>query len=321
MNSAVLFLVFNRPDTTAQVFEAVRAARPPRLYVAADGPRANRQGEAARCAEVRRIATAVDWPCEVKTLFREQNLGCKMGVSGGITWFFENEEEGVILEDDVLPVPSFFPYCDELLDRYRNDDRVGMISGCNLISRHFTPKGSYFFSRYNHIWGWASWRRAWKHYDVRMSAWPAWRDGGGWTGLCAGDRLFEEYWRDIFDSAHRGDIDTWDYQWTFSCWHTGALSTLPAHNQTRNVGFGQGATHTTAEAPLFVIESIAKPLDFPLRHPIEVERQFVADTLIANRAFCVTRRSILLRRIRSAPALVWLFGKLSILRRQTDVQH
>src|ERR1700690_1974577 len=156
MQSPVLFLVFNRPDTTRRVFEAIRSAQPPRLYVAADGPRGARAGEAERCAEVRRIATAVNWPCEVKTLFRDCNLGCKMGVSSGITWFFEHEPEGIILEDDVLPVPTFFDFCDELLARFRNDDRVAMISGSNLIAGHFDPAESYFFSRCAQIWGWAS---------------------------------------------------------------------------------------------------------------------------------------------------------------------
>jgi hypothetical protein len=285
MKSAILFLVFNRPDTTRQVFEAIRAARPPRLYVAADGPRADRPGEAERCDGVRRIATAVDWPCEVKTLFLDQNLGCKMGVSSGITWFFENEAEGIILEDDVLPVASFFDYCDELLERYRHDERVAMISGCNLISRRFEPKESYFFSRYNHIWGWASWRRAWEHYDVTMKRWPAWRDEGGLARIANGSWLFEAYWRVFFDDTYYGKVDTWDYQWTFTCWCLGALSVLPAENQTRNLGFGADATHTTEEAPEYVVESEPRLLVFPLIHPVSVERQVEADKLINERVF------------------------------------
>ncbi len=169
MRSPVLFLVFNRPDSTRKVFDAIRSARPPKLYITADGPRPDRPAEAKLCSEVRAIASAVDWPCEVKTLFRESNLGCKAGVSSGITWFFSHEDEGIILEDDVLPVPTFFNFCDEMLERYRDDARVSMISGCNLISNHFSPKQSYFFSRYNLIWGWATWRRAWQHYDVAMT--------------------------------------------------------------------------------------------------------------------------------------------------------
>lgn len=177
MRSAVLFLVFNRPDTTRKVFEAIRAAKPQRLYVAADGPRMGSACEAGCCAEVRRIVTDVDWLCDVKFLFREQNLGCKMGPYSGISWFFEHEEEGIIIEDDILPLPSFFPYCDELLERYRDDERVGLISGSNIIYKHYRIQDSYFFSQYSLIWGWASWRRAWQTYDIHMHQWPSLKAG------------------------------------------------------------------------------------------------------------------------------------------------
>ncbi len=190
MQSPILLLVFNRPDTTRQVFETIRAARPPRLYVAADGPRPGRAGEAERCAEVRELTTQIDWPCELKTLFRNENLGCKIGVSSAIDWFFQNEPEGIILEDDVVPLPSFFLYCDVLLDRYRNDIRVGVISGSNLVSNHLMLEESYFFSRYNHIWGWASWRRAWDHYDVTMASWPEWRNNRGLQNIPGSNKLF-----------------------------------------------------------------------------------------------------------------------------------
>ena len=240
MRSAVLFLVFNRPDTTRQVFEAIRAAKPPRLYVAADGPRIGREEDKERCEEVRRIATAVNWPCKVKTLCRDENLGCKLGVSGAIDWFFANEEEGIIIEDDILPLPSFFPYCDELLEKYRENEKIAMISGCNLISHKFAPSESYFFSRNIHIWGWASWRRAWRHYDVAMNSWPQWRDQGGLSKMFPKKRLLARYWGDIYDSAYSGKIDTWDFQWHYTCWRFGALSVSPAHNLTQNLGFGFG---------------------------------------------------------------------------------
>src|SRR5664280_431390 len=149
MKSPLLLLVFNRPDTTRKVFEAIRAARPPRLYVAADGPRPNRPGEAERCEDARRIVSAVDWPCDMKLRFREANLGCRKGVADGVNWFFECEKEGVVLEDDVLPLPGFFDYCDQLLDRYRENERVAAISGCNLVAGRFSARESYFFSRYN----------------------------------------------------------------------------------------------------------------------------------------------------------------------------
>lgn len=280
MDTAVLFLVFNRPDTTARVFEAIRQARPPRLYVAADGPRADRRGEAERCAEVRRIATAVDWPCEVHRLFRDRNLGCKLGVSEGIGWFFDHEPEGIILEDDILPQPGFFSYCEALLARYRDDPRVAMISGCNLVADRHPVTTSYFFSIHNPIWGWASWRRAWSQYDPDMAAWPQWHAEGGLRRWLGGDRCAAEHWRRVFDRMYRREIDTWDYQWTFACWKMQGLTALPAHNLTLNLGFGADATHTVKDAPDYVRRCVPRDLEGPLRHPAAVVADRAADRAI-----------------------------------------
>jgi len=285
MISPVLFLVFNRPETTRRVFAAIRAARPPKLYVAADGPRPDRAGELRRCSEVRRIATSVDWPCEVSTLFRESNVGCKMAVSSAISWFFEREPQGIILEDDVLPMPSFFGYCDELLTRYRDDERVMMISGCNLIADRFSVDESYFFARSCHIWGWASWRRAWRHFDIRIPAWPAWRDSGGLKKLAYGNRLFEFYWRHKFNSCHGGGENAWDYQWTFACWLAGGLSAISAVNQVQNLGFGNDATHIWRGTPEYVTACPPQPLGLPLIHPDAVLRKSTADALLESRVY------------------------------------
>jgi hypothetical protein len=310
MRSPVLFLVFNRPDATRQAFEAIRAARPPRLYVAADGPRPYCEGEAALCAEVRRIATHVDWPCKVETLFQDRNLGCMLGPFTGITWLFEREEEGIILEDDIVPVPTFFPYCDELLERFRDDERVGVISGWNPVSRYATTPHSYFFSLHVRSWGWASWRRAWRHYDIHMQAWPSWRDQGGLRSISDGNRWFESYWRSLFDITHRGGVDWWDYQWFFTCWYRGMLGVLPAHNQIRNIGFGPGATHTIEGTPAYMRESAPQPLSFPLQHPPRVERDVEADRLQNRIVFRLTLGGSLRRlaagvkrRIRNTPLL------------------
>ncbi len=303
MKSAVLLLVFNRPDSTSQVFNAIRSAKPSRLYVAADGPRADRDGERELCEKVRQIATAVDWPCELKTLFHKENLGCNSGPVKGISWLFENEEEGIILEDDIVPLPSFFLYCDELLERYRHNEKVGVVSGCNLISKHFSPSDSYFFSRYNHVWGWATWRRAWKLYDGTLQAWPEWRDKGGLKSISGGSKLFEYSWGKRFDRACHGKIDYWDYQWTFTCWYNGMLSTLPAHNQTRNIGFGTDATHTKG-VPDYVEESIPESLTFPLHHPPSIERSVEADELIDRRVFGMNNMAKIKLAIRQTPLLL-----------------
>jgi hypothetical protein len=295
--SAVLFLVFNRPDTTARVFEAIRAARPRRLYVAADGPRAQRPGEDERCRAVRRIATAVDWPCEVSTLMRQENLGCKRAVSSAISWFFDNEQEGVILEDDCVPDPSFFPYCDELLERYRDDSRVMCISGDNFISSTWKPLSSYYFSRYVHIWGWASWRRAWRFYDVDMTAWRAGAQREVLEQVLPALPIARDHWRRHFEAVSNGEIDTWDYQWAYACWKQGGLCSIPAVNMISNIGFGQDATHTVSpESKLANLPVDA--LHLPLRHPASCEADEDADRWSSEHVFGIPTRRLSIARLR-----------------------
>lgn len=299
LQAPVLFLVFNRPDTTACAFEAIRAARPGRLYVAADGPRPNREGEAARCDDVRRIATQVDWPCEVKTRFHDRNLGCRFGVSTAIDWFFEHEEEGIILEDDCLPSASFFPYCAELLERYRHDERVMCVSGDNFQSGRAVTPFSYYFSRYSDTWGWATWRRAWNLFDGEMTLWPAFRDGGGLKIWSAGDERFERYWTAIFESTSHGAPDAWDYQFLFACWAHHGLTCIPEKNLVSNIGFSTDATHTfdpaSREANLPTLD-----ISFPLRHPPFITRSVDADLYEHETIFDRQKRQSIWRRIRTA---------------------
>jgi hypothetical protein len=293
--SPVLFLVFNRPDTTARVFETIRQAHPPRLYVAADGPRASRPGEADRCEAVRRLATAVDWPCELKTLLRHENLGCKRAVSSGISWFFEHEPEGIVLEDDCLPDPSFFTYCDALLEHYRDDPRVMCISGDNFIAGHWSPQDSYYFSRFAHIWGWASWRRAWQHYDVALADWPTQRESGLLRRLLPGMPRLQAHWCRALDAVAAGKIDTWDYQWAYACFRHGGLSCMPAVNLISNIGFGTDATRTTnPEGKLANLP--ACKLALPLTHPVEVRANDAADRWTGANVFEIDERRINPRR-------------------------
>ena len=274
LKTAVLFLVFNRPDTTKQVFEAIRKAKLPSLYVAADGPRADKDGEKEKCEQVRKIATQVDWDCEVKTLFREKNLGCRIGVSSAIDWFFENEEEGIILEDDCLPSQSFFWYCEELLERYRRDMRIVAVSGNNFQKGSTRNEFSYYFSRFNHCWGWASWRRAWSYYEKDMQSWPYIRDNNYLQDILL-DKTAVKYWGKIFETAYRNEIDSWAYRWTFSCWIQNGLSVLPSVNLVSNIGFGGDATHTSGDSRLS--KMTASELSFPLKHPNWMIRDTRAD--------------------------------------------
>ncbi|MEA2027949.1 MAG: nucleotide-diphospho-sugar transferase [Campylobacterota bacterium] len=244
LNTAVLFLVFNRLDTTKQVFEAIRQAKPPRLYVAADGDRETREDEAEKVKAVREyIMQNIDWECEVKTLFREHNLGCKMAVSGAIDWFFKNEEMGVILEDDCLPSQSFFWFCEELLERYKDDMRIGQISGFNPLVEYDTFEDSYLYSKFGPIWGWASWRRVWKVYDVKMTSWPKVRDTQIINYIT--DSSIEKEWRlELFEKLYSNKIDTWDYQWSYAKLINSYMSIIPSKNMIKNIGFGDDATHT-----------------------------------------------------------------------------
>lgn len=245
LQTPVLFLVFNRPETTARVFEAIRQAKPPRLYVAADGPREGREGEAERVAKAREIATAVNWPCEVKVLFREENLGCKYAVSGGISWFFEHEEQGIILEDDCLAQPDFFRLCDTLLERYAEDERVAVVTGNNFQNGRRRGEASYYFSKYNHCWGWATWRRAWKQYQGDLPFWPEWSASDAWPQHTS-DKVERRYWEGIFKRVRAGQIDSWAYPWTGSVWYHGGLTATPNVNLVSNIGFGPDSTHTAS---------------------------------------------------------------------------
>ena len=282
LQTAVLFLVFNRPDTTAQVFDAIRKARPPRFYVAADGPRANREGEAERVATVREIATAVDWPCEVKTLFREENLGCKSGVSGGITWFFDHEEQGIILEDDCLPHLDFFPFCETLLNRYADDERVSVITGNNFQDGRHRGDASYYFSKYNHCWGWATWRRAWQYYQGDLSFWPQWRTSADWPRLTP-DPVERAYWGRIFERVRARAIDSWAYPWTGCVWYQGGLTATPNVNLVSNIGFGVDSTHTaSASSPLANMATVAIGA---IEHPAAVVQDAEADRYVFDHTF------------------------------------
>ncbi len=239
---SVLFIIFNRPDFTKNVFEAIRKAKPQKLFIAADGPRDNKAGEEELCNETRKIATMVDWPCEVRTLFRERNLGCGKAVSGAISWFFENVEEGIILEDDCLPDVSFFSFCKELLEKYRDSQNIFMISGGNYLPKHLLPGGSYHFSRVPHIWGWATWRRAWKKYDFEMTDFPSFSKNYEIKNIWS-DKNTQEYFMERFKEVYKGQLDTWDYQWNYCIWKNNGISISPNYNLISNIGFGSG-THT-----------------------------------------------------------------------------
>lgn len=279
----VLLIMFNRPDTTARVLEQIAQYQPERLYIAADGPRPARPGEADVCKRVREATLArIDWPCETKTLFREHNLGCKLGVSGAITWFFENEPAGIILEDDCLPEPSFFPFCADLLERLQDEQRVALIGGSNLAER-FPVDAGYGFTRYPHVWGWASWRRVWDDYDVELKSLARVLDESG-TASFAGPTNATKgeagFWRDRFVAVRETQIDTWDYQLVFQCFVRRQVAVFPKHNLISNIGFDARATHTRSPSPLGGLATRA--VSFPLDHPQTIATNPERDAYVFN---------------------------------------
>ncbi len=269
-------MVFNRPETTARVFESIRQARPSRLLVICDGPRSHVPADAGNVAQVREIIDrGVDWACEVLTNYAPQNMGCRDRVASGLNWAFSVVEEAIILEDDCLPDPSFFPYCEELLERYREDERVMHIGSNNFQGWRRRTKDSYYFSKYNHIWGWATWRRAWQKYDATVASWT--QPGIRERIIRSFDSDAEaEYWLDKFDwiSGRFEEVTTWDYQWTYSCWLNEALSISPARNLVTNIGIGNESTHSGEYAKKMQIP--ARHLG-KLRHPVSLERNVAAD--------------------------------------------
>jgi len=259
----VLFLIFNRPDTTSQVFEAIRRAQPNELFIAADGPRENREDEADRCRQVRQIATQVDWECQVKTLFRDKNLGCKAAVSSGIDWFFEHVEEGIIIEDDCVPDQSFFGFCERLLTHYRNDTRVMMICGTNYLQDQIKIEESYYFSNYYPIWGWATWRRAWHFYDVEMSSWEELKARKQIYWLFSNASI-AGYYEAMFQLIRDG-FDTWDIQWWYACIFQHGLAVVPKRNLISNCGITGAHSNTQGD---FRINLPTSPVNYKnLMHP------------------------------------------------------
>lgn len=241
----ILLLIFNRPDTTKAVMESIRRARPERLFIAADGPRASAPGEERLCEEARRHAANVDWPCEVQTLFRGENAGCAINVSSAISWFFEHVEEGIVLEDDCVAGESFYPFCTELLAYYRHTPEVMHIAGTSFQYGRRRGRASYYLSRYPNLWGWATWRRAWRMYDFSLR--PSWK--------------LE---------------DTWGTQWQLSIEKHNGLAVVPNRNLVKNIGFGEAATHT--RGPLRPSKLVIEEMAFPLTHPKELVPDKAADT-------------------------------------------
>jgi len=280
-NVPILLIAFNRPNITQKVFNEIKKIEPKQLFFSVDGPRETKFGEDKLCEVTKDIIKQVNWKCEVKTLFHENNLGCGIAPMQAISWFFENVEEGIILEDDCIPTQSFFRYTQELLEDYRNNERIMVISGNNFQFGQKRGEASYYFSIYPHTWGWATWKRAWKHFDFAIEGLPEFKTNNNIQNIFK-DKSVQKYWLEIFDKVYGGKrSDIWDYQWLYAVWSNNGLAIIPNVNLVSNEGFGPEATHT--KKPDKKISGLkTEDIHFPLIHPETIKPNTVADIFTSS---------------------------------------
>lgn len=292
LSTAVVLIIFKRPFQTERVFTAIAESRPSKLYIIADGARNSE--EALLCEQARQVVDKVDWDCEVRKNYSEKNLGLRNRIISGLDWVFQQEERAIILEDDCLPHPTFFRFCDEVLEYYKDDPEVMHISGDNFLAKRKTFDESYYYSKYAHVWGWATWRRAW-------SLFHQWDDDAASPDLDL--KIFEtrserRFWQRLLDELRSHQMGyTWDYQWALTCMAHKRLCVMPKFNLVSNIGFGEGATHTREH--LWYADLPVTPMEFPLVHPAVKNWNIEADR-IAARSFFTNQPPSLLNMMRKA---------------------
>ncbi len=288
LKAPVALIIFNRPDATRQVIEVMRKAKIEKIFVIADGPREDVLSDLDLCNKTRLVIEEIDWPCEVYRRFLNENIGCGHGPAKGLDWVFEQVDRCIILEDDCIPDASFFPYCDELLEKYAHDERVMMISGNNHLLEKAAILDSYCFSINTQTHGWATWSRAWNKFDFYIQDWPKLRSLE-WLTYYLGNSRYAKKWLATFDEVleetkKNPRCTYWDFQWTFACWKNSALNIIPSVNLVTNVGYGDDATHPTPiDHPLARLPAYEMP--FPLRHPVGITRNYEVDIVLRETVF------------------------------------
>jgi hypothetical protein len=291
LKTPVALVLFKRPERTKLVFDRIRRARPKRLFLIADGPRVGDAEERLGCEQARAVVEEVDWPCEVTRDFADGNVGLRRRLPSGLDGVFRQVERAIVLEDDCLPHETFFRFCEELLERYAAEDRVMHVAGSQLLHDPPARSASYHFSRYVHIWGWATWRRAWRRFDVELREWHDLDRGERESRL---ESMFAEeserrYWGYVWDNS--GEIENWDAQWSYAVLARQGLAVNPNRNLISNIGFGEDATNAI-EDPLGIAARPLEGIKFPLEHPAAIERDEASDAAA----------SLFFRREKAAPA-------------------
>ena len=276
MKTAVVFIIYCRPSTTEKVFEKIRAAQPPRLYLIADGPKSSEQNSV--CQQTRAIVeSGIDWNCQLHRVYSKENLGCARRIQSGLDFVFKYEEQAIILEDDTLPDFTFFRFCEELLERYKDSESVFHICGMNMFPELLLKEDSYCFSSINNIWGWATWARAWNNFDLQMKEWENEDKEKFLENWCV-TKSFRKGMKKMFD-IHCNNYDpwTWDYQWIYACWKNNGVAVLPSRNLVSNIGIGPSATHTISESPISLYPNFLQSMNFPLSHPLTTDRNLTIE--------------------------------------------
>jgi hypothetical protein len=282
LSTPIAYVIFNRPKHTRETFASIREQRPAKLFIIADGPRPEHPTDIDRCREVREIVAHVDWPCEVHRNYSDTNLGCKMRPKTGIDWVFQHVDCAIILEDDCLPHNDFYGYCEALLERYKDEQKVMVITGNNFQAGKRRGAATYYFSKYNHIWGWATWKRAWLKNDSNIEFWPDYKLSQEWPWLF-NDSIERKYWERIFDKVYFREFENaWDYPWTASVWYHGGLTATPNVNLVTNIGFGPEGTHTVVAEDQ---EGLPVGSLGPLTHPDRIEQDRNADRYVFDHHF------------------------------------
>lgn len=280
---AILLVAWRRPDTIRRVLASCRCVAPKQVFVACDGPEFERGDEVQKVLETRQIIDSeIDWNCDIYKLYSDVKQGCRLGVSRAVTWFLENVEEGIILEDDCVPHPDFFSYASLLLERYRNDRRIMCITGNNFQGGRRRGAASYYFSKYPHCWGWATWRRAWKQFSPDFEFWPTWKRSKDWRDQMKDSRE-RRHWEAVFDKVYAGQTDSWAQPWMASVWRAGGLTATPQVNMVTNIGFGAEATHTKQSGSRLSIPS--EGLGNCIVSPGEIRAHEEADRFVFEAVF------------------------------------